>query len=214
MKGKRGNGRAKPPSMAEEAIDAPAAAPPEEGATDPGEGALTAVEDAAPAGADRADEMEALRRERDALREQLLRRRAEFENYRKRVERDRSQAGFDAAATLFRELVPTVDNLERALASGAGEETLRQGVELTYRELLAFLESQGVQVHDPVGRPFDPQIHQALMHEAVPGFPEGTVVEVFRKGYSYKERLLRPALVKVAKAAEPREGTDGDGGIH
>ncbi len=214
MSGKRGNDRDKAPAVREEAKDAPAVAPSAEGSSAPGEGALTAVEDEVPAGAGPSDELSALRRERDALQEQLLRRRAEFENYRKRVERDRSQAGFEAAATLFRELIPTVDNLERALASGAGEETLRQGVELTYRELLTFLESQGVQVHDPVGRPFDPQIHQALMHEALPGSPEGTVVEVFRKGYSYKDRLLRPALVKVAKAVEPSDGTDGDGGIH
>ena len=209
MTGKRGNGREKVPSVREEAKDAPAPAPAEPGGADPGEGAMTAVEDAVPP-----DDLAALRRERDALREELLRRRAEFENYRKRVERDRSQAGFEAAASIFRELVPTVDNLERALASGAGEETLRQGVELTYRELLAFLESQGVRVHDPVGQPFDPLIHQALMHEAVPGVPEGTVVEVLRKGYAYKDRLLRPALVKVAKPLEPGDETDGDGGIH
>ena len=214
MSGKRGNDRDKAPSVREEAKDAPAVAPSEEGSSDPGEGALTAVEDEAPAGPAPPDELSALRRERDALQEQLLRRRAEFENYRKRVERDRTQAGFEAAATLFRELIPTVDNLERALASGAGEETLRQGVELTYRDLLAFLDSQGVQVHDPVGRSFDPQIHQALMHEAVPGVPEGTVVAVLRKGYSYKDRLLRPALVKVAKAVERSDGTDGYGGIH
>jgi molecular chaperone GrpE len=172
------------------------------------------VEDETAAGAAAPDELTALRRERDDLREQLLRRRAEFENFKKRVERDRSQAGFEAAAAVFRELVPTVDNLERALASGAEEHTLRQGVELTHRELLTFLEGQGVEVHDPVGRPFDPRIHQALMHEAVPGSPEGTVVEVFRKGYAYKDRLLRPALVKVAKAGEPSDGQEGDGGIH
>jgi len=214
LSGKRGNGRDKAPSVREDAQEPPVAAPSEEAGADPGEGALTAVEDEAPAEAPPLSERETLRRERDTLREQLLRRRAEFENYRKRVERDRSQAGFEAAASLLRELVPTVDNLERALASGAGEETLRQGVELTYRELLAFLESQGVRVHDPVGQPFDPLIHQALMHEAVPGVPEGTVVEVLRKGYAYKDRLLRPALVKVAKPLEPGDETDGDGGIH
>jgi len=198
----------------EDAADAPAAAPSPEGADDPGQGALTAVEDDAPAGTPPPDELTALRRERDALQDQLLRRRAEFENFKKRVERDRTQAGFEAATAIFRELVPTVDNLERALAAKADEDTLRQGVELTYRELLTFLEGQGVQVHDPVGRPFDPRVHQALMHEAVPGSPEGTVVEVFRKGYAYKDRLLRPALVKVAKAGEPTDGQEGDGGIH
>jgi molecular chaperone GrpE len=161
-----------------------------------------------------AAELEALRRERDDLRDQLLRRRADFDNYRRRVERDRQQAGFEVAAGIFRELVATVDNLERALQSGATEDALRTGVELTYRELRAFLESQGVVTHDPTGQRFDPEIHQALMHDAVPGVAEGTVAEVFRKGYSYKERLLRPALVKVAKGAESGDGPGGDGGIH
>ena len=69
------------------------------------------------------------------------------------------------------------------------------------KELLAILESQGVTVESPLGQPFDPQRHQALAHEPAPGFPEGTVVEVYRKGYSYRDRLLRPALVKVAKDA-------------
>jgi molecular chaperone GrpE len=162
------------------------------------------------------EEIETLRRERDDLREQLLRRRAEFENYKKRVERDRQQASFETSASVFRELVTTVDNLERALQADASPEALRTGVELTYRELLTFLESQGVVVHDPVGHTFDPQRHQALMHEEAPGSPEGAVVEVFRKGYSYKDRLLRPALVKVAKGPEGGGGSEGPGddGIH
>jgi molecular chaperone GrpE len=215
LREKRGDLRDRP-GAEEEAITPPEApSPAAEAAGEAEETGLAPVEGSTPGKAARAtDELEALRRERDEMRDQLLRRRAEFENYRKRVERDRSQAGFEAAAEIFREIVGTIDNLERALSSGAGEGALREGVELTYRELLTFLESQGVEVHDPVGRPFDPQAHQALMHEAVPGFPEGTVVEVFRKGYSYKDRLLRPALVKVAKGEEEGRGTDLGGGIH
>ena len=151
------------------------------------------------------EQVEALRRERDELADQLLRKRAEFENYRKRVERDRQQAGADAAASLLKALIPTLDNLDRALEATGGEETLRHGVELTRRDLLALLERQGVTVDEPAGQPFDPQRHQALSHEVVPGQKEGTVVEVFRKGYSLGDRLLRPALVKVAK------GRDGAG---
>lgn len=153
-------------------------------------------------------QVEALRRECSDLRDQVLRKRAEFENYRKRVERDREQASIDATASVLKAIVPTVDNLDRALESKGAEDTLRQGVELTRRELLSFLERQGVTVEDPIGQPFDPQKHQALSHEAVAGRPEGTVVEVFRKGYSYRDRLLRPALVKVAKA---HDGVGGDG---
>jgi molecular chaperone GrpE len=158
------------------------------------------------------EQTEALRRENDELRDQLLRKRAEFENFRKRIERDRQQAGAEAVADLLTALIPTLDNLDRALSSAGGDETLRQGVELTRRELLALLERQGVKVEDPLGQRFDPARHQALSHEAVPGKPEGTVVEVFRKGYSHRDRLLRPALVKVAKGSDAGEG--GPDAVH
>lgn len=183
-------------------VDAPASADRVE------ERGLTGV-DVAPVPALTREETEALRRERDELREQVLRKRAEFENYRKRVERDRQQAGTDAAAAIFKGLVPTLDNLDRALESASKDDPLREGVELTRRELLSFLESQGVEVHDPVGQPFDPERHQALSHEPSAGFADGTIVEVFRKGYSYKGRLLRPALVKVAKG-----GHGGSEAVH
>ncbi len=159
------------------------------------------------------EKVEALRRERDELRDQLLRKRAEFENYRKRIERDREQWGADAVAAVLKAVIPTIDNLDRALEATAAESTLRQGVELTRRELLAMLERQGVKVEDPIGQPFDPERHQALSHEVAPGQPEGTVVEVFRKGYSFKDRLLRPALVKVAKA-DDGAGEPGADAVH
>jgi molecular chaperone GrpE len=154
-----------------------------------------------------------LRQERDDLRDQLLRKRADFENYRKRVERDRQQAAFEAKAAIFRDLIPTLDNLESALKAGGDADALRTGVELTRRELVTLLESHGIVAEDPVGTAFDPEIHQALSHETVPGVADGTVVEVFRKGYRLKERLLRPALVKVAKGhGVPPDDTSN--GIH
>jgi molecular chaperone GrpE len=156
-------------------------------------------------------ELEALRLERDDLRDQLLRRRADFENFRKRAERDRQQAGFEATAAVFRDLIPALDNLERALDAGGDETSLRMGVELIHRELLSLLDSHGVTAHDPTGQPFEPERHQALLHEEAPGFADGTVVETFRKGYYFKDRLLRPALVKVAKGANPQETAESDG---
>jgi molecular chaperone GrpE len=147
-----------------------------------------------------AEEIEGLKRECSELKGQLLRRRAEFDNYRKRVERDRQQAALDAEAAIVQRLVPTLDNLDRALGAGGSEASLREGVELTRRELLAALEAAGLRADDPIGRPFDPATQQALATEVVPGQPDGTVVEVFRKAYFLGERLLRPALVKVAKA--------------
>jgi len=159
------------------------------------------------------EQVEELRRERDDLQDQLLRRRAEFENYRKRVERDRQQAGMDSVAAVLKALIPTIDNLDRALEAPGGE-GLREGVELIRRDLLALLESQGVLREDPKGERFDPERHQALSHEKAPGHEEGTVVEVFGKGYTYKDRLLRPALVKVAKADDDDDSGGGRGAIH
>jgi molecular chaperone GrpE len=156
--------------------------------------------------ADPARELEAMRAERDELRDRLLRRAAEFDNYRKRVERERAQSGAEAAAALMKALIPTLDNLERALEAEGGAGALREGVELTRRELLGALQAQGLVVEDPGGQRFDPTRHEALSHEAARGFAEGEVFEVLRKGYSFRDRLLRPALVKVAKGEDDTSG--------
>ena len=155
-------------------------------------------------------ELDALGAERDDLKDRLLRKTADFENFRKRVERDRAQAGREATAAVLKALIPTLDNLDHALDAEGGEGALRAGVELTRRELLAVLESRGVVVEDPAGQKFDPARHQALAHEPAPGFADGDVVQVMRKGYSHEDRLLRPALVKVAKGedAADEEATD------
>jgi len=192
------------PVAAEEPADE--LAPEAEGSEDAAAG--VGLAEAAPA----PEEAAALRKERDELKESLLRRRAEFENYRRRVERDQGAAATDAAADVLRRLVGTVDNLERALAAAAGEGPLRHGVELTLRDFQAALEALGVTAVDPLGERFDPRLHQALVHEPVPGRAKGTVAEVFRKGYTYKDRLLRPALVKVASGNAEDGGETGDAG--
>ncbi len=144
----------------------------------------------------------AVRRENDELRDQLLRRRADFENYKRRMERERAAAGQDAQADLLRELVPTLDNLERALAAASADSSsLREGVLLIQRGLLAALEAHGLRLEDPGGLRFDPQRHQALSYDDAPGHTDGTIVQVFGRGYFHKERLLRPALVQVARGA-------------
>ena len=181
-----------------------------EDAPEPGDVEPTGLSPAEPAGEPTPEAFAALKRELGELRDQLLRRRADFENYKKRVERDRQQAAQDAAANLLEALLPALDNFDRALETGGSEAALREGVELIRRQLVSVLEAKGVSVQDPVGQPFDPEIHQALSYEAVPGAPDGTVVEVFRKGYFLGGRLLRAALVKVAKGdAENPEGTRG-----
>jgi len=153
-------------------------------------------------------ELERLRQENDDLRDQLVRRRADFENFRKRTERDRAQAGVEAVAALFKALIPSLDNLDRALEADASDASLREGVELIRRELLALLEAQGVTREDPVGEMFDPERHQALAHEPAPGRPEGSILEVFRKGYRLRDRLLRPAMVKVAGGGGAENGSE------
>jgi molecular chaperone GrpE len=159
------------------------------------------------------EEHEALRRERDELKDRYLRKAADFDNYRKRVERERQQMSHEAMAGLLRDLIPTLDNLERALASEASATALREGVELTRRELVALLEANGVTVEDPVGQEFDPSRHQAYAYEPSPGFADGTVTEVLRKGYHLGDRLLRPAMVKVARGIE-RQGEGGADKVH
>jgi len=159
------------------------------------------------------DELAELRRERDELRDALLRRRADFENYRKRVERDRSAAAVEAEAAVLRQLLGTIDNLERALAAQDSGTALREGVVLTHRELMAMIESLGVSVIDALGQRFDPSAHQAILHEPAPGFEAGTVSEVYRKGFRYRDRLLRPALVKVASETDGANDTNRGGDV-
>lgn len=149
---------------------------------------------------------EALRRENADLREQILRRRADFENYKKRVERERAAAGQDALAALMGDLVPSLDNLERALDAPGDGAAVRDGVALIQRSLIATLEAHGLRVDDPSGAPFDPQNHQALSYDDAPGHADGSISRVFGKGYFLKDRLLRPALVQVARGPQAVSG--------
>jgi molecular chaperone GrpE len=149
-----------------------------------------------------ADLLAQLTEEKNALQDRLLRTAAEFDNYRKRVDRDRRDQADAAVASAVEDLLPIVDNLERALEAPAGEDTdsYRQGVELIHRQMLDVLRRRGVTPIESVGTDFDPQVHQAVAHEASPEHREGEVMEEFRRGYKLGDRLLRPAMVKVAKA--------------
>jgi molecular chaperone GrpE len=140
-------------------------------------------------------------RRRDEYYDLLLRTRAEFDNYRKRVERERQDLASAAAADLLRDLLPLVDDFERALSVEAdSSDAYRKGVELIHQKLVDLLARRGVRPIEAVGADFDPHVHQAVMHEPVEGRREGEVVEELRRGYKLGDRLLRPAMVKVAKA--------------
>lgn len=146
---------------------------------------------------------DALQKERDDLYDRLLRKTAEFDNFRKRVERERKDFTAWAAADVLTDLLAVMDDVERALAAEAPPEAqaYRTGVELIHRALDELVRKRGVTPIEAVGADFDPHLHQAVAYEAVDGAREGEVVEELRKGYLLGERLLRPALVKVAKAS-------------
>jgi molecular chaperone GrpE len=145
-------------------------------------------------------DVEALKAERDALQDRLLRTAAEFDNYRKRIDRERREQSESAAASLLVEILPVVDNLERALRSPSGPEAAgyRAGVELILRQLLDTLRKRGVTPIEALGTDFDPRFHQAVSQEASETHRDGEVMEEMQRGYMLGERLLRPAMVKVA----------------
>jgi molecular chaperone GrpE len=145
---------------------------------------------------------DAMRQERDDLQDRLLRTAAEFDNYRKRTERERRELTDAVSADLIRDLLPVADDLERALAaaSDSPDPSLRSGVELTHRQFLEVLRRRGAEPFESLGQPFDPAWHEALASEPAGDRPDGQITEVIRTGYRLGSRLLRPALVKVAKA--------------
>lgn len=149
-----------------------------------------------------ASELAEAQRERDDFRDRWMRKGAEFDNYRKRIERERREQGDQAVNDLLQQLLLVVDDFDRALTVDAGEggEAYRKGVELIHAKLHDLLRRQGLRPLDAVGADFDPNVHEAVVHEASPDHREGEVIGELRKGYMMGDRLLRPALVKVAKA--------------
>ena len=140
-------------------------------------------------------------RQRDAHYERLLRVTAEFDNYRKRTERERRELIDQAAGDLLGDLLPVVDDLERALAADAGDgDAYRRGVEIIHRQLLDVMARRGVAPIEAAGADFDPTLHQAVVHEPSDSHRDGEVVEELRRGYTLRGRLLRASMVKVAKA--------------
>ena len=146
------------------------------------------------------DQIEALKGEIDQLRAESLRERADLENQRKRLARDVEMARKFANERLLSELLPLFDSMEAGLAAAAQNDPLREGLELSLRQLHRIAESNGlVEVAPQPGDSFDPERHQAMSMVEDAAVPPGAVAQVFQKGYVLNERLLRPALVVVAK---------------
>jgi molecular chaperone GrpE len=138
------------------------------------------------------------------------RKQAEFENFRKRMRVEQAEAVSRAAQGVVSELLPVIDNLERAIdhvTAGGDVPDLLKGVEMVHGQLLDVLTREGVELQDPFGKTFDPELHQAVQQREDPDVPEGTIVEVFQKGYVMRGRVIRPAQVVVATGGpDPEAG--------
>jgi molecular chaperone GrpE len=150
------------------------------------------------------DALEAIRKERDETEDLLLRKQAEFENYRKRVRKEREEQRLVAQAEVLEELLPTLDALEKGLDSmkeaqeDSELEIYRQGYELVLQDIRSLLEKFAVTEVPGLGSLFDPNIHEAVLREVTSDHPDGEILDLFRKGYRLQHRLLRPAQVRVA----------------
>ena len=155
--------------------------------------------EAAPQGS---SEIDTLKRERDENYDRYVRKAAEFDNYRRRVERERREQADRAVVSLLEDLLSVVDDFDLAITVDAGESgaAYKKGVEMIHAKLQDVLRRQGVKPSDALGQDFDPNQHEAVMQEPAEGRRDNEVTAVLRKGYTLNDRLLRAASVKVAKA--------------
>jgi len=161
------------------------------------------------------DAVARLQAEKDELMQTLVRRQADFENYRKRVERERQDESRRAASRLIESLLPVVDGFERALRSheDPAYEEYHKGLELIYRQLLDVLARQGLERIQAAGKPFDPNFHQAIERVETREHADGTVVSVLQDGFVFHGRVLRPSIVRVAVNPEGA-GNQGSEAMH
>jgi molecular chaperone GrpE len=180
----------------------PQAQAPEETPAPEADGAVPAGAEADDV-ADRAQDAAAEAPAEPDYKDLYLRAAAETDNVRKRARRDVEQANARGVARLARELLPSLDNLDRALAHAEAEEGddehhLTKGIRLVQQELLAALTRVGIEPYSPAGEVFDPHHHEAVAQQPVEGATSGTIVQVYQQGYRYKDEVLRPAKVVVA----------------
>jgi molecular chaperone GrpE len=172
------------------------------------EGSADAAAEAKAVAADSANadtEVAKLAADLNELRQTLLRRQADFENYRKRIEKERGDDSKRTTARLIEGLIPVIDGFEHALAAHRETEyeNYRKGFELIYKQLLDNVTKLGVQRLDPAGQQFDPHLHQAMDRTETAEHEDGTILQVFQPGYLFHGRVLRPAMVRVAVNPRP-----------
>ncbi len=170
------------------------------------DGEAAAEAKAVNADSEKADtEMAKLTADLEELRQTLLRRQADFENYRKRIEKERFEDSKRATARVIEGLIPVIDGFEHALAAHreAEYETYRKGFELIYKQLLDNITKLGAERIDPVGKSFDPHLHQAMDRTETTEHADGIILQTFQPGYVFHGRVLRPAMVRVAVHPSP-----------
>jgi molecular chaperone GrpE len=150
---------------------------------------------------DAASALAALATERDELKELLLRRQAEFDNYRKRTERERSEYLQYAGMELVRDMLPILDDFDRALKAECGSPDYARGIEMIYSRMYETLKKMGLEPIEATGKSFDPHMHQAVERVETKDAPDGTILAEFQRGYMFKGKMLRPSMVKVAVGA-------------
>ncbi|WP_197260191.1 nucleotide exchange factor GrpE [Paenibacillus dendritiformis] len=146
-------------------------------------------------------ELKEAREQAEELQQRLLRAQADFDNFRRRTMKEKEELAQYASSKLVTQLLPVLDNFERALAAaqtGSEEQSFVKGVDMIFRQFMQVLEQEGVKAMNAVGEPFNPEFHQAIMQVESEEHEEGIVVEEVQKGYMLKDRVLRPAMVKVS----------------
>ena len=188
---RKGNGKTESPNL-----DLEHELPPAED----GDETAPATGPTAVAGGGEISETEKLRAERDALLDRLARLQAEFDNARKRATREQQEFREFATADVIKKILPVLDSFERALKAPAGDsDDLRSGLELIYRQFQDALQKMGVRPIESVGKPFDPRVHEAIEMVDTNEAEDHHVLDELQRGYNYKGRLLRPAMVRVAR---------------
>ncbi|MGF9698725.1 MULTISPECIES: nucleotide exchange factor GrpE [Paenibacillus] len=147
------------------------------------------------------DELARLKTEVEEHQQRFVRAQADFDNFRRRTQKEKEELAKYASMKLVTELVPVIDNFERAMATvpeGTESESFSKGIQMIFRQLETVLNNEGLTAMDTVGQPFNPEFHQAIMQVESDEYEEGTVVEEVQKGYMLKDKVLRPAMVKVS----------------
>ncbi|WP_276356297.1 nucleotide exchange factor GrpE [Cohnella caldifontis] len=166
------------------------------------EGQASSEEEGGEAGAPAEDpRIEELRKQAEENHNRFLRAQADFDNYRRRTQKEKEELAQYASLKLVGQLLPVLDNFERAMSTSGesqGSDSFVKGIDMIFRQLSQVLEAEGLRKMEPVGSPFDPELHQAIMQVESEEYEEGIVAEVVQNGYWLKDKVLRPAMVKVS----------------